>query len=343
MNTRPLGNSGLNASIVGLGTWVLGGGRVWGQETDDQESIRTIHAALDAGINLIDTAPAYGWGRSEEVVGKAIKGRRERVILATKCGLWTDDDRGSFFTELDGRIMRRSLRPDTITIEIERSLKRLGVDCIDLYQTHWPSCPPEETPIADTVACLLKLRDAGKIRAIGVCNVSPAELVENVRLGKGAVVSDQFRYSMLHRDPERDVLPCCARNNLSTLTYMSLEQGLLTGKVGLDRVFGKDEFRSNEAWNPWYLPANRRRILDLLDAWRGLAGQYQCTLAQLVIAWTAAQSGVTHVLCGARHVEQAKENAVAGHLALAAADIEQMRRDVEALGEPLREEEGVTA
>lgn len=338
MKTRPLGNSGLNASVVGLGTWVLGGGSVWGQDPDDQESIRTIHAALDAGVNLIDTAPAYGWGRSEEIVGKAIKGRRDKVILATKCGLWTDDDRGSFFIEFDGRIMRRSLRPDTITIEIERSLKRLGVDCIDLYQTHWPSCPPDATPIADTMACLLKLRDAGKIRAIGVCNVSFAELGENLRCGGAAVVSDQFRYSMLHRDPEKDLLPFCDRNNLATLTYMSLEQGLLTGKVGLDRVFGKDEFRGNGAWNPWFLTANRRRVLDLLDAWRGLTRQYQCTLAQLVIAWTSTQPGVTHVLCGARRVEQAKENAEVGNLQLAPEDIQRMRREVEALGEPVLEE-----
>ena len=343
MNYRPLGNSGLHASVVGLGTWVLGGGSVWGQDPDDQESIRTVHAALDAGINLIDTAPAYGWGRSEEIVGKAIKGRRDKVILATKCGLWTDDDRGSFFTELDGRIMRRSLRPDTITVEIERSLQRLGVDCIDLYQTHWPSCPPDATSISDTMACLLKLRDAGKIRAIGVCNVSPAELEENLRCGSGAVVSDQFRYSMLHRDPENDVLPCCARHHLATLTYMSLEQGLLTGQVGMDRVFGKDEFRSNDAWNPWYLPANRRRVLDLLDAWRGLTRRYQCTLAQLVLAWTATQPGVTHVLCGARHVGQAKDNAAAGNLSLAPEDIRQMRRDVEALGEPIHEAAAVTA
>lgn len=332
MKTRPVGNSGLNASVVGLGTWVLGGGSIWGQDTDDAESTRTIHAALDAGINLIDTAPAYGWGRSEEIVGKAIQGRRDAVILATKCGLWTDDDRGSFFTEFDGRSMRRSLRPDTITIEIERSLRRLSVDCIDLYQVHWPSVPPDFTPIADTMACLLKLRDAGKIRAIGVCNVLPAELEEYLRCG--AVVSNQFRYSMLHRDPEADILPLCSERGLATLTYMSLEQGLLTGKVGLDRVFAKDEFRSNGAWNPWYLPANRRRVLDLLDAWRGLTRQYQCTLAQLVIAWTATQPGVTHVLCGARHVEQAKENAAAGKLQLAPGDIQQMRRDVEALSEP---------
>ncbi len=343
MRTRSLGKSGLHASIVGLGTWVLGGGKIWGRDTDDRESIRAIHAALDAGIDFIDTAPAYGWGRSEEIVGKAIKGRRDKVIVATKCGLWTDDDRGSFFTEFDGRIMRRSLRPDTITIEIERSLKRLGVDCIDLYQTHWPSVPPDFTSIADTMACLLKLRDAGKIRALGVCNVSPEELKENLRCAGGDLVSDQFRYSMLHRDPEKDILPLCAQNNLATLTYMSLEQGLLTGKVGMDRVFGKDQFRSNEAWNPWFAQTNRRRVLDLLDVWGGLTRRYQCTLSQLVIAWTVAQRGVTHVLCGARNVEQAKENAAAGRLTLASTDIAEMRRDIEVLGEPNREEEGVIA
>lgn len=332
MQYRPLGNSGISASVIGLGTWVLGGGSVWGPDPDDNESIRTIHAALDAGINLIDTAPAYGWGRSEEIVGKAIQGRRDKVILATKCGLWTDDDRGSFFTEHDGRVMRRSLRPDTIAIEIERSLKRLGVDCIDFYQTHWPSVPPDFTPIADTMAALLKLKQQGKIRALGVSNVSLDELKENILCG--GIVSNQFRYSMLHRDPESDILPYCAQHNIATLTYMSLEQGLLTGKVGMDRVFGKAEFRSNEAWSPWFVPANRRRILDLLATWQPLTDKYRCTLSQLVLAWTAAQPGVTHVLCGARRGEQARDNAAAGSLGMTAADIEQLRRDVEALGEP---------
>lgn len=135
MKLRPLGQSNIPASVIGLGTWVLGGGAVWGREPDESESIRAIHAALDGGINLIDTAPVYGWGRSEIVVGKALQGRRGQAVLATKCGLWTDDDRGSFFTEFDGRIMRRSLRPDTIAIEIERSLLRLQTDYLDLYQT----------------------------------------------------------------------------------------------------------------------------------------------------------------------------------------------------------------
>jgi methylglyoxal reductase len=332
MQYRPLGRSGLNASIVGLGAWSIGGGAVWGPNPDEGESIRAIQAALDAGINLIDTAPAYGFGRSEDVVGQAIQGRRDRVLLATKCGLWWDDARGSFFTQFDGRELRRSLRPDTIEIELERSLRRLRTDVIDLYQTHWPSVPPDRTPVADTMACLTKLRDQGKIRAIGVSNVSVPELEEN--LACGTIASDQLRYSMLFRAPECNILPACARHGVATLTYMSLEQGLLTGKVGLDRVFGPAEFRSNAAWNPWYLPANRPRVLALLGGWRDLTAKYGCTLVQLVIAWTAAQPGVTHVLAGGRSSDAILENARAADLRLDPADLARIRCDVEALGEP---------
>lgn len=335
MNYKPLGNSGLNASVVTLGTWVLGGGKAWGHEPDDSESIHAIHAALDLGINLIDTAPAYGWGRSEQIVGRAIKGRRDKVIIATKCGLWTDDVRGSFFTEIDGKIMRRSLRPDTIAIEIERSLQRLGVDCIDLYQTHWPSVPPDFTPISETMACLLKLKDQGKIRAIGVCNATPAELQEYC--AQAPIVSHQFRYSMLYREPEKEILPLCQKQKIATFTYMSLEQGLLTGKVGIDRLFTKDEFRSNAAWNPWYLRKNRPRVLDLLASWSDLTAQYRCTLAQLVLAWTAAQPGITHVLAGCRNTIQAMENARAGTLSLSPETLARINRDLDTLGKPLPE------
>lgn len=324
----------MSASIIGLGAWVLGGGPIWGEDTDDEASIRTIHAALDAGINLIDTAPAYGWGRSERVVGRALKGRRDAAILATKCGLWWEDSRGSFFADFDGKKMNRSLRPDTIRIEIENSLNRLGVDHIDLYQTHWPSMPPDATPVADTMAVLLDLKQQGKIRAIGVSNVTVGELEENLRLG--GVVSNQFRYSMLHREAERDMLPCCDRHGLATFTYMSLEQGLLTGKIGMDRVFQATEFRSNTYWNDWLIPVNRRRVLDLLAAWRDLTGKYACTLSQLVLVWTAAQAGVTHVLAGGRSIEQVAENARAGEISLEGADLLRMRRDVVELGEPAK-------
>jgi methylglyoxal reductase len=332
MKSRPLGSSNIQASVVGLGAWVLGGGSVWGKDPDDAESIRTLQAAIDQGMNLIDTAPAYGWGRSEIVLGKALKGRRDQAVVATKCGLWWEDARGSFFADFDGKAMYRSLRPDTLQIEIENSLRRLQIDCIDLYQTHWPSCPPDHTPIADTMAVLLKLKQQGKIRAIGVSNVSREELEENLRCAP--VASDQFRYSMLCRDPEKEILPCCARNNVATLTYMSLEQGLLTGKVGMDRVFSPGEFRTNEAWNPWYVPANRRKVLDLLTSWKLLTDKYACTLSQLVLAWTAAQPGVTHVLAGCRNQQQLADNIKAGDLAIEPADLARIRGDVVALGEP---------
>jgi methylglyoxal reductase len=312
----------------------MGGGLVWGTDPEDRESIRAIQTALDLGINLIDTAPAYGWGRSERIVGEAVRGRRDQVVVATKCGLWWEDNRGSFFTELDGKKIYRCLRPDTIKIEVDQSLRRLRTDYIDLYQTHWPSCPPEHTPIDDTMATLLALKQQGKIRAIGVSNVSVDELRENLRCGP--VVSDQFRYSMLYREPEKDILPCCAENNLATLTYMSLEQGLLTGKVGMDRVFQPTEFRSNEAWNPWFIPENRRKVLDLLARWKDLTDKYACTLAQLVLAWTTAQAGVTHVLAGGRTVAQVTDNAKAGAMTLEAADLQRLRNDVLALGEPLK-------
>jgi methylglyoxal reductase len=332
MKYRPLGTSSINASVVGLGAWVMGGGELWGKDTDDAESIRTIQAAIDLGMNLIDTAPAYGWGRSETVLGKALKGRRDKAVVATKCGMWWEDARGSFFTVLAGKRLYRSLRPDTIQIEVENSLRRLGIDCIDLLQTHWPAAPPENTPIADTMDALVRLKDQGKIRAIGVSNVSLEELKENLRCGP--VASDQFRYSMLYRDPEKDILPFCAQHNVATLTYMSLEQGLLTGKVGMDRVFSPGEFRTNEAWNPWFILANRRRVLELLAGWKDLTEKYACTLAQLVIAWTAAQHGVTHVLAGCRNEQQLQDNIKAADLALEPADLSRIRRDVVALGEP---------
>lgn len=336
MKYRILGNTGWSVSCVTFGAWSIGGGAVWGPEPDDAESIRAIHAALDAGVNLIDTAPAYGWGRSEQVIARALQGRRDKVLLATKCGLWWDDERGSFSTELDGKMLRRSLRPDTLQLEIERSLKRLGVETIDLYQVHWPSVPPEFTPVAETMACLLKMKQQGKIRAIGVCNVTPEELKDY--LAAGPIASNQFRYSMLHRDAEAEILPLCIERRLATLTYMSLEQGLLTGRIGMDKVYSKSEFRSNEAWNEWFMPQNRRRILDLLASWQPLTRKYECTVAQLVIAWTLAQPGITHVICGARKVSQVTENSAACEVELSSSDLQVMGLDLAQLGKPFAEE-----
>ncbi len=332
MKHLPLGNSGLSASVIGFGAWAIGGGAVWGDATDDAESLRTLNAALDAGINLLDTAPAYGWGHSERLIAKAVAGRRDSVILATKCGLWWDDARGSYFCPFNGKDIYRSLRPDTIAIEVERSLRDLGTDRIDLYQVHWPAVLPEKTPVEDTMAALLKLRDEGKILAIGVCNLSVEELDEY--LACGPLTSHQFRYSMLSRDAEIGVLPSCRKHGLATLTYMSLEQGLLTGKIGMDHVFKDGEFRTNAGWFPWLLPENRRRILDMLAGWQPICERNQCTLSQLVLAWTLAQPGVTHVLAGARKLHHIRETAAAADLTISAADLATITADLDGLGTP---------
>ncbi len=332
MKYLPLGDSDLSSSVIGFGAWAIGGGAVWGDASDDSESVKTIVAALDAGINLLDTAPAYGWGHSERLIAKAIAGRRDEVLLATKCGLWWDDTRGSYFTEFNGKSIYRSLRPDTIAIEVERSLHDLGTDRIDLYQVHWPAVAPEKTPVDETMAALLKLREQGKIRAIGVCNLSSAELEEYLACGE--IASHQFRYSMLAREPKKEMLPLCQKRNIATLTYMSLEQGLLTGKIGMDHEFKDGEFRTSADWFPWLLPQNRRRIIDLLDGWRSLCEKHNCTLAQLVLAWTLSQPGVTHVLAGARKLHHIRETAAAADLDIPADDLDRLTHDLDAMGPP---------
>jgi methylglyoxal reductase len=331
MKYRQLGQTDIKVSAIALGTWAIGGGPWWGN-SDEKESINTIHAALDAGINLIDTAPAYEFGLSESIIGKAIKGKRDKVILATKCGLWWKDTRGVLFFEISGKSVTRSLRPDTIRLEVEDSLRRLGTDTIDLYQTHWPSIDPDKTPIADTMDCLLKLREEGKIRAIGVSNATIDDM--DAYQSVGVISSCQPRFSMLDRGIEADILPYCHKNNISILAYSPLEQGLLTNKIGMDRQLTEDEFRNNI---PWFRPENRQKVLDMLAGWQDLCDEHKCTTAQLVIAWTIAQEGLTVALCGARKVKNAVENAKAGDVNLSEATISRMREDVKALGEPIVE------
>lgn len=326
MQYREIGRTKIQASAIGLGTWAIGGGSWWG-ETDDSESIKTIQAAIDCGVTLIDTAPAYGWGHSEEIVGKAIKGRRDKVVLSTKCGLWWDDNEGTFFFEMEGYRVKRSLKPSIIKKEIEMSLKRLGVEYIDLYHTHWQSVEPDKTPIAETMEALLKLKEQGKIKSIGVSNVNVTELKEYQAVG--VLDACQTRYSMLDRVIEKDILPFCRENNISVLAYSPLEQGLLSGKIGMDKQFSETEYRNQI---PWFRPNNRQRVLNLLSGWKDLTEKYNCSIAQLVLAWTISQPGITIVLCGARHASQIYENAVAGSLKLDVIDINDMRWDVECLG-----------
>ncbi|MBY2922320.1 aldo/keto reductase [Rhizobium leguminosarum] len=309
--TREIGRSGVSASAVGLGTWAIGGW-MWGG-TDEAESIAAIQASLDAGVTLIDTAPAYGLGRSEEIVGKALTGRRDKAVIATKCGLVWHTQKGRRFFEQDGKPVHRYLGRDAILHEVEESLRRLGTDYIDLYITHWQD---PTTPIEETMRALQDLRSSGKIRAIGASNVSPDDL--NGYIAAGDLDAIQERFSMIDREIEAELLPLTKANGISTLSYSSLALGLLSGTIGPDRVFSGDDQRKG---NPRFSVGNRRKATALADAIRPVAEKHGASIAQIVIAWTLAQPGITFALCGARNPAQALDNARAGTIPLNAAEL----------------------
>ncbi|TIQ20550.1 MAG: aldo/keto reductase [Mesorhizobium sp.] len=308
---RSIGKSGVVASAVGLGTWAIGGW-MWGG-TDEAESIAAIQASIDAGISLIDTAPAYGLGRSEEIVGKAIKGRRDRAVIASKCGLNWHSKKGNHFFDQDGTPVNRYLGADGVAYEVEQSLRRLGTDYIDLYITHWQD---PTTPIAETMEALERLKSAGKIRAIGASNLDAAELQQYVAAGQLDAI--QERYSMLDREIEQTLLPIARQHQVAVLSYSSLALGLLSGAIDPAREFGGDDQRKD---NPRFSQANRRKVAALKHALAPVAEVHQASMAQIVIAWTLAQPGITFALCGARNATQALDNARAGEILLSAADL----------------------
>lgn len=309
--TRRVGKSGVVTSAVGLGTWAIGGW-MWGG-TDEAKSIAAIQASIDAGVSLIDTAPAYGLGRSEEIVGKAIKGRRDRSVIATKCGLNWHSKKGNHFFDQDGKPVNRYLGADGIAYEVEQSLRRLGTDYIDLYITHWQD---PTTPIAETMEALERLKSAGKIRAIGASNLNTAELQQYV--GAGQLDAIQERYSMLDREIEQTLLPIARQHQVAALSYSSLALGLLSGAIDPAREFSGDDQRKS---NPRFSQANRRKVAALKHALTPVAEVHQASMAQIVIAWTLAQPGITFALCGARSATQAFDNARAGEISLSAAEL----------------------
>ena len=323
MKYRALGSSGIEASVVGFGSWAIGGW-MWGGVGDENEAVRAIHAALDAGMNLIDTAPMYGFGASEEIVGRAISGRRDKVVLATKCGLIWHEDRGDFhcFTDekhpsKEGKFkISRCLAPDVIRYEVEESLRRLRTDHIDLLQTHWQD---STTPIPETMDALLRLKEEGKIRAIGCCNADLNQIC--LYNATGELDSDQELYSMLDRGPEEEILPYTDEQNMAFLAYSSLGQGLLTGKIGPGRSFNEGDQRNLKAR---FTMENRKRVQEMLESFQPVADKHGVSLGQLAIGWTIAQQGCTHALVGARTAHQVEENLGGGTLSLDQEDLETM-------------------
>jgi aryl-alcohol dehydrogenase-like predicted oxidoreductase len=309
---REIGASGIAASAVGLGSWAMGGW-MWGGG-DDEASIAAIRASLDAGVTLVDTAPAYGLGRAEQVVGRAIAGRRDEVVLITKCGLVWDTTHGSPFVEQDGKTIHRYLGAESVRAELEASLRRLGTDHVDVLITHWQD---PTTPIEATMQALMALKKEGKTRAIGISNASSADLAAYVAAGPVDCV--QEAYNMLDRGLEQTLLPACRNSGISVISYSSLALGLLTGRIGPERIFEGDDLRQA---NPRFSMDNRRRVAAFAAALAGIAESHRTELAQIVIAWTLAQPGITFALCGARNPAQSSENAHAGTLRLTRAELE---------------------
>jgi len=293
LHTRQLSNSDLRITPIGIGAWAMGGGDwafSWGTQ-DDSDSIAAIHAALDAGVNWIDTAAVYGLGHSEEVVGKAIAERAPRPYVFTKCSLvWNER-----------REIGRSLQAASVRRELESSLRRLRVDVIDLYQIHWPDPEPE---IEEGWQTLAQFQREGKVRHIGVSNFNVAQMRRVKKIAP--IVSLQPNYNIVTRDIEKEILPFCREHNIGVIVYSPMKSGLLSGKMTRERIakLPPDDFRPRTAS---FKEPLLSRNLGLVETLRGIGDRYGRTPGEVSIAWTLRDSVVTGAIVGMRSAEQAKQ------------------------------------
>jgi len=309
---RRLGRSDLEVSVIGLGTLAMGG-RAYG-EVDDATSIATIHRALDLGINLIDTADNYGFGHAEEVVGRAIRGYRSAVILATKGGTPWD---------AQGRLTN-DCRADTITRAVEESLRRLQTGWIDLYQVHLPD---PQTPYEETATALDRLASAGKIRYVGLSNFWGAEM--EAWLGISAVAATQMPYNLLHRDVELEVLPACLRQGIGLIAYTPLLMGAFSGTFAAERTFPAGDHRRHY---PQFAGARFEDLLRLVERLKRVAADHHLTVAQLALRWVVSRPGVTCAIPGAKSPGQVEENTVAAERCFTQQELHEIDRVVSSAG-----------
>ncbi|MTH46844.1 NADH-dependent methylglyoxal reductase [Intestinirhabdus alba] len=324
MKMIPLGNTDITLSRMGLGTWAIGGGPAWNGDLELQVCLDTIVEAHRCGINLIDTAPGYNFGNSESIVGQALKRLpRNEVVVETKCGIvW--ERKGSLFNKVGDRQLYKNLTPESIREEVDASLKRLDIDCIDIYMTHWQSVEPFFTPIAETMGVLNELKKEGKIRAIGAANVDTGHIQEYLKHGDLHII--QAKYSILDRALETELLPLCREHNIVVQVFSPLEQGLLTGTITRDYVPG-----GAQANKRWFQRQNMLRVIEMLEQWRPLCEKYACSIPTLALAWILKQSDLISILSGATAPEQVRENVQALAIPLSDEDALAMRRMAEAL------------
>lgn len=326
MEMRQIGRSGIQCSALGLGCWAIGGGTWWG-DNDDRMSVDTILRAVDLGVNWVDTARVYGFGHSEEVVAKALKELpRDKVVLSTKCGIQWYDNGGELHFTREGHSVYRDLSPKAIRRDLELSLKTLGTDYIDVFYTHWQCKTYGLVPVAETMGELMKMKQEGKIRAIGASNVDLRILQDYVDAGQLDVIQEKL--SILDRKPEKELLPFCEAHGVSLQTYSPIEQGLLAGKIANDHVLPEGSARQGKLW---WKPENIPLVNQMLDSWRELAEKYGCTLANLAVKWNSMLSPNIHVLCGARKLSQIEDTARSLDVPLTQEDFLRMKSDADAL------------
>lgn len=327
MEYRKLGDSDLNLSAVTFGAWAAGG-MMWGG-TDHKASVDAMRASYDLGVTTFDTAPVYGMGYSEQLVGEAIKGLpRDKVQILTKFGLNWDNTLGEYFFDTvanDGKTVRifRNARKEFIIKECEASLKQLGTDYIDLYQIHWAD---PTTPVSETMEAVAKLIEQGKVRYAGVCNYSVELLQEAIKYVP--IISQQVPYSMVKRSIEKDIVPYCLNQGLGILAYSPLQRGLLTGKMKPGHTFEPNDSRIGQVW---YKDENLKLINAFLKKLEPLAEAKKATIGQLVIRWTLDQPGITVALVGARNREQAVENAGAAQFLLSSEELQFITNELQKL------------
>ncbi|MFZ5939247.1 MAG: aldo/keto reductase [Bacteroidota bacterium] len=317
--TRKLGNTELQISPVAFGAWAIGGW-MWGG-SDRKDAIEAIKRSVEKGMTTIDTAPVYGFGLSEEIVGEAVSGVRDKVQILTKYGLNWNTLRGEFFfasRHNNGKPVNIHRYADKRQVirECEASLKRMKIDYIDLYQIHWPD---PTTPVEETMQAIIRLKEKGKIREAGVCNYDLSLMKEAAEMVN--LASNQVPYSMVRREIEKEVAPWCMENNVGILAYSPLQRGLLTGKIKPDYLFSEGDSRPS---TPHFSLANIIRTNSFLDQIRPMAEEKGISLSQLVIRWTIQQPGITAALVGARNPEQVEDNAGALLFELSDGDIRQI-------------------
>jgi aryl-alcohol dehydrogenase-like predicted oxidoreductase len=298
LKKRILGRTDLELSVIGLGTWAMAGTgwkHGWGPQ-DDTVSIRTIHRAVDLGINWIDTAAVYGAGHSEEVVGAALAGMTEKPFVATKCGRFLSADGG----------LTSDIHPESIRREVEQSLRRLRLERIDLYQVHWPNPDPDIEAAWETMADLVR---EGKIRWPAVSNFNASQIQRLLPIRP--VASNQVPYSLLRRDIEQEILPFCAGNGIGILAYSPLQKGLLSGKFSPVRSAGLPA-TDHRTRDPMFHEPVLPKILDFVERLKTAAGRNGMTPAGLAVAWTLSQPGVSGAIVGSRSPEQLEETTGAG-------------------------------